>query len=244
MHSTTPPTSTVALRSTGLSKRYGDTTALVDVSIDLAGGTSTAVMGPSGSGKSTLLHCLVGFVRPDSGEVHLEGHRIDRLGERSASRLRRERFGFVFQSDQLLAELPAVENVALPLMLGGMPRQRAVQEASAWFDPLGLVGLQDRRPGQLSGGQVQRVAIARAMVVRPSVVFADEPTAALDRATGRATMAVLTDACRDAGSALLVVTHDPEVAQACDRAVTMRDGRILSIEHRPGAAASTVAVTR
>ncbi len=244
MHSTTLPTSTAALHATGLSKRYGETTALAEVSIDLVGGTSTAVMGPSGSGKSTLLHCLVGFVRPDRGEVHLEGHRIDRLGERAASRLRRERFGFVFQSDQLLAELPAVENVALPLMLGGMHRRRAVQEASAWFDPLGLGGLQDRRPGQLSGGQVQRVAIARAMVVRPSVVFADEPTAALDRATGRATMAVLTDACRDAGSALLVVTHDPEVARACDRAVMMRDGRILSIEQRPGPASSSVAVTR
>jgi putative ABC transport system ATP-binding protein len=244
MHSSTLPTSPAALTATGLSKRYGATTALASVSLDLAGGTSTAVMGPSGSGKSTLLHCLVGFVRPDQGEVYLEGHRIDRLGERAASRLRRERFGFVFQSDQLLAELPAVENVALPLMLGGMPRQRAVQEASAWFDPLGLAGLQDRRPGQLSGGQVQRVAIARAMVVRPSVVFADEPTAALDRATGRATMAVLTDTCRDAGSALLVVTHDPEVAQSCDRAVTMRDGRILSIEQRPAPATSSVEVTR
>ena len=218
------------LAAAGLVKRYGDTTALGGVSLELHAGTSTAVMGPSGSGKSTLLHCIAGFTRPDQGEVSLEGHPISRLGERASSRLRRERFGFVFQSDQLLPELPAIENVALPLMLGGMSRRRATAAAATWFAPLGLAGMEQRRPGQLSGGQLQRVAIARALVVQPTVVFADEPTAALDRSTGAATMSVLTDACRDAGAALLVVTHDPEVAASADRIVHMRDGRVLHTE--------------
>lgn len=227
-------TTTGVLVATGLTKRYRDATALAGVSLALDGATSTAVMGPSGSGKSTLLHCLAGFTRPDAGEVALDGVVISRLGQRTATKLRRERFGFVFQSDQLLPELPAVENVALPLMLCGRSRRAAVATASEWFEPLGLGGLQHRRPGQLSGGQVQRVSIARALAVNPTVVFADEPTAALDRATGRHTMDVLTDACRRVGAALLVVTHDPEVALACDRTIGMRDGRVLEVTTNGG----------
>lgn len=217
------------LVASGLTKRYRQVVALADVAITLHGGSSTAVVGPSGSGKSTLLHCLAGFTRPDAGQVTLDGMAISQLGQRTATRLRRERFGFVFQSDQLLGELPAVENVALPLMLGGMSRRAAIARASEWFAPLELNGLESRRPGQLSGGQVQRVSIARALVVAPSVVFADEPTAALDRSTSATTMQVLTDSCRHVGAALLVVTHDPDVAAACDRTVTMRDGRIHEV---------------
>ena len=123
----------------------------------------------------------------------LDGLLMSRLGQRTATKLRRERFGFVFQSDQLLGELPAVENVALPLMLGGMSRRSATARAAEWFAPLGLAGLETRRPGQMSGGQVQRVSIARALVVGPSVVFADEPTAALDRATSTTTMQPITE---------------------------------------------------
>ncbi len=231
------PHTTPVLVARGMTKRYRDVVALADVSITLDRGTSTAVVGPSGSGKSTLLHCLAGFTRPDDGEVNLDGMRISHLGPRTATKLRRERFGFVFQSDQLLAELPAVENVALPLMLSGMSRRAATARADEWFAPLSLDGLQLRRPGQLSGGQVQRVSIARALAVSPSVVFADEPTAALDRSTGRATIEVLTSSCRAAGAALLVVTHDPEVAAACERTVRMRDGRVLEVTHtaRPSA---------
>lgn len=235
---TDAPGTSPVLAATGLIKRYGTTVALGGVSLSLHARTSTAVMGPSGSGKSTLLHCIAGFTRPDEGEVSLDGHPISRLGERASSRLRRERFGFVFQSDQLLPELPAVENVALPLMLGGTSRRRATTLAARWFAPLGLEGMESRRPGQLSGGQLQRVAIARALVVSPSVVFADEPTAALDQATGQSTMRVLTDACRDAGAALLVVTHDPEVAAVSDRVVHMRDGRVLDVEF-PGRSSRT-----
>lgn len=183
--SSSPPPGPV-LSGRGLTERYGSVAALDAVSLDLFAGESVAVMGPSGSGKSTLLLALAGLLAVDDGDVVLEGRRIDAAAEPAASKLRRERFGFVFQDDQLVPELRAAENVALPLMLGGMPRRRATQCAGAWFEPLGIGGLENRFPSQLSGGQLQRVAIARALVVEPAVVFADEPTAALDRATGRA----------------------------------------------------------
>src|SRR5690606_21913292 len=140
-----------------LTKRFGQTTALAGVDITVQAGEAVAIMGPSGSGKSTLLHCLAGIMKPDSGEVHLLGQRIDTLGERKRSALRRTRFGFVFQFGQLLPELPADENVALPLMLGGVSRAQAVSQAREWFPPLGLQGMEVRRPGELSGGQAQRV---------------------------------------------------------------------------------------
>lgn len=215
-----------ALVGRGLWRRFGEVTALAGVDLVVERGEAVAAMGPSGSGKSTLLHCLAGVERPDDGEVWLGGRRIDRLSERERSRLRAAELGFVFQSDQLLPELPAVENVALPLMLTGTARRRAVAEARRWFGPLGIEGLEGRRPGELSGGQTQRVAIARALVGRPRAVFADEPTAALDRATGAEVVALLVRACRSSGAALLVVTHDPEVAAACDRTVTLRDGAV------------------
>ncbi len=185
-------------------------------------------MGPSGSGKSTLLHCLAGIMKPDSGEVHLLGGRIDDMRERDRSALRRTRFGFVFQFGQLLPELPADENVALPLMLGDVPRQQAVRQARDWFGPLGLHGMEGRRPGELSGGQAQRVAIARALVSKPAVVFADEPTGALDQSTGHETMRLLVEATKHNGACLIVVTHDPNVAGWCDRTVEVRDGHLLA----------------
>ncbi|MEU0031149.1 ABC transporter ATP-binding protein [Streptomyces sp. NPDC006335] len=214
------------LTGTGLFKSYGTARALAGVDVDVTAGQSLAVMGPSGSGKSTLLHCLAGIEQPDSGEVLLDGRRIDRLGEPARSELRRTAFGFVFQSGQLLPELPADENVALPLMLGGMARRTAVEEARQWFGPLGLQGLEGRRPGQLSGGQAQRVAIARALAGRPKVIFADEPTGALDQATGMEVIHLLTDVSRRQGAALVLVTHDANVARWCDRTVHVRDGRL------------------
>ncbi|MEU0387347.1 ABC transporter ATP-binding protein [Streptomyces chartreusis] len=219
-------TTSAVLTGTGLFKSYGTTRALAGVDIDVEAGESLAVMGPSGSGKSTLLHCLAGIERPDSGEVLLETRRIDQLREPARSELRRTAFGFVFQSGQLLPELPADENVALPLMLGGTPRRAAVEQARQWFGPLGLQGLEGRRPGQLSGGQAQRVAIARALVGRPKVIFADEPTGALDQATGMEVIHLLTDVSRRQGAALVVVTHDANVARWCDRTVRVRDGRL------------------
>ncbi|MEU6252734.1 ABC transporter ATP-binding protein [Streptomyces sp. NPDC047043] len=210
----------------GLTKTYGSTTALAGVDVEVGERDSLAIMGPSGSGKSTLLHTLAGIIRPDGGQVLLRGERIDKLGENRLSALRRKRFGFVFQFGQLLPELPAEENVALPLMLEGMPRKRAVARARRWFAPLGLDGLELRRPGQLSGGQAQRVAIARALVIEPDVVFADEPTGALDQTTSTEVVRLLTSVTRGQGAALVVVTHDADVAAHCDRILQVRDGRI------------------
>ncbi|MFI1051758.1 ABC transporter ATP-binding protein [Streptomyces griseoruber] len=216
------------LAGVGLTKKYGSTTALAGVDVEVGTRDSLAIMGPSGSGKSTLLHTLAGIIRPDGGQVLLRGERIDDLGENRLSALRRKRFGFVFQSGQLLPELPAEENVALPLMLEGLPRAQAVERARRWFAPLGLDGLERRRPGQLSGGQAQRVAIARALAVAPGVVFADEPTGALDQATGTEVVRLLTSVTREQGAALVMVTHDAEVAAHCDRILQVRDGRITN----------------
>ncbi|MEU5881293.1 ABC transporter ATP-binding protein [Spirillospora sp. NPDC047279] len=217
----------IVLSGHGLVKRFGPTVALAGVDLAVARAEAVAIMGPSGSGKSTLLHCLAGIMKPDGGEVRLLGQRVDALGERRRSELRRTRFGFVFQFGQLLPELPADENVALPLMLGGVARGEAVRAARGWFGPLGLAGMEGRRPGELSGGQAQRVAIARALVTRPAVVFADEPTGSLDQNTGHETMRLLVDATRHNDASLVVVTHDPNVARWCDRTVEVRDGRLL-----------------
>ncbi|GGN00779.1 ABC transporter ATP-binding protein [Streptomyces fuscichromogenes] len=210
----------------GLVKKYGSTTALGGVDVEVGERDSLAIMGPSGSGKSTLLHTLAGIIRPDDGQVLLRGERIDSLGENRLSALRRKRFGFVFQCGQLLPELPAEENVALPLMLEGVPRAEAVARGRRWFAPLGLEGLERRRPGQLSGGQAQRVAIARALAVEPDVVFADEPTGALDQRTSTEVVQLLTFATRETGAALVMVTHDADVAAHCGRVLQVRDGRI------------------
>jgi putative ABC transport system ATP-binding protein len=218
------------LSGSRLTKRFGATTVLSDVDVSVSPGETLAVTGPSGSGKSTLLHCLAGILRPDEGVVRLGAERVDTLSEGARTALRRDRMGFVFQFGQLLPELPAVENVALPLMLGGVARGEAVRRASAWFSSLGLAGLELRRPGQLSGGQEQRVAIARALVAEPAVVFADEPTGALDSATGRQVVELLCGLAVRTGTALVVVTHDPDVAAACHRTVALRDGRVVRAE--------------
>ena len=231
MHPTAPfpgSPSAPVLAGRRLVRRFGGTVALSGVDVDLHRGEAVAAMGPSGSGKSTLLHCLAGIEAPDEGAVWLGDQRVDRLGERERTALRRRRFGFVFQSGHLLPELPAEENVALPLLLEGHGRRRAVAEARRWFGPLGLDGLERRRPGELSGGQAQRVSIARALVATPVAVFADEPTAALDRATGREVIGLLVSSIRASGAALLIVTHDPEVAAACDRTVVLRDGALAA----------------
>jgi len=227
MHTTQPTSQATRLSARGLVKRFGTTTALAGVDLDLAAGASLAVMGPSGSGKSTLLHCLAGILVPDSGTVHLDGVEVSALDERERSLLRRRRLGFVFQFGQLLPELPAVENVALPSMLLGVRRPQALDVARQWLAALGLAGMEERRPGELSGGQAQRVAIARALVTGPAVVFADEPTGALDQATGTEVMRLLTETTRAAGASLVVVTHDASVAAWCERTVEVRDGRVV-----------------
>jgi putative ABC transport system ATP-binding protein len=207
-----------------LYKSFGLTKALRGTSISLHDGEIVAVMGPSGSGKSTLLHCLAGILTPDSGEVQLAGRRIDELPDRERAHLRRTVFGFVFQFGQLVPELPAVENVALPLLLAGQRRKQALAAAAPWLARLGLDGFGERLPGELSGGQSQRVALARALVVNPTVVFADEPTGSLDSVAADEVMELLVDASREQGTSVLVVTHEPRVAAYADRTVMVRDG--------------------
>ena len=209
-------------------KTYGSTRALDGVSLDIAAGTSTAIMGASGSGKTTLLHVLAGILLPDSGSVSFEGAEVASMGDRERSRLRRERFGFVFQQGMLLPELTAVENVALALMLNGAPRREALAPAAQWLAALGLAGLEDRRIGELSGGQAQRVAIARAQVTGAGIVFADEPTGALDSVTSREVIDALLHSTVAQGRTLVMVTHDPTVAARCQRVVSVRDGRIIA----------------
>jgi putative ABC transport system ATP-binding protein len=216
------------LSARGVSKNFGEVHALREVSIDIPAGQSVSVMGPSGSGKSTLLHCLAGILMPDAGDVSLGDEPVSLSSDAARSRLRLERMGFVFQDGQLLPELPALENVALPLLLLGRPRAEAFGRAADWLDRLGLGGLERRRPGQLSGGQAHRVAIARAMVGSPAVVLADEPTGALDQATGAEVMRVLTATAKSAGASLVVVTHDLTVARWCERHVEIVDGRVLT----------------
>ena len=207
---------------------FGQTPALRGASVFVAKGEIVAVMGPSGSGKSTLLHCLAGILVPDSGEVHVDGRRVDSLGEPARSELRRDHFGFVFQFGQLVPELTAEENVALPLLLGGMRRKAAVAEARTWFGRLDLAGLEHRRSGELSGGQAQRIALARGLVSRPAVLFADEPTGSLDSLTGEHVMGLLVESARREGTTVVLVTHDARVAAYAEREVIVRDGKALS----------------
>ncbi|MGH9056003.1 MAG: ABC transporter ATP-binding protein [Acidimicrobiales bacterium] len=214
-------------------RSFGETPALRGASLTVAAGEVIAVMGPSGSGKSTLLHCLAGLLVPDTGEVHFAGGRIDNLGEAERSALRRERFGFVFQFGQLVPELTAEENVALPLLLSGLRRAEALARARTWFDHLDLEGLERRRSGELSGGQAQRVALARGLVGEPEVLFADEPTGSLDTLTGEHVMDLLVGAARDRGTTVVLVTHEARVAAYADREVVVRDGKATALVTQP-----------
>lgn len=244
-----PAPSNIILQARALTKTYGQppiqTLALDGVELAIRAGESLAIMGPSGSGKTTLLHLLSGVLAPTAGSVSWRGRDLQSLSDAERTRLRRSDFGFVFQSGQLLPELPADENAALPLMLGGVARPQAVAAARDQLRALGLAGLENRRPGEMSGGQAQRVAIARALVGNPGVIFADEPTGALDHATGWDVMRVLHSAAAATGAALVVVTHNPEVAHWCSRTVSMGDGRIVAIAtQQPVGAQQTAAVLR
>lgn len=218
------------LRATDLTHHYGSTVALDRLSLTILDGEAVAIMGASGSGKSTLLLVLAGVIRPDSGTVmlHTEQGAVDvaAMADRERSALRLTEFGFVFQDGMLIPELTAAENVSLPLLLNGAGRADAERTAESLLAELGLGGLGDRRIGQLSGGQAQRVAIARARATNARVIFADEPTGALDSRTASDVLGVLLAATSGQGRSLVVVTHDEDVAARCDRVVRLRDGRI------------------
>ncbi|WP_199435079.1 ABC transporter ATP-binding protein [Qaidamihabitans albus] len=232
-----PGLSAPAVELRGVSRDYGSgqarVRALDDVSIAFAAGTWTAVMGPSGSGKSTLLHCAAGLERASAGQVLLSGEDITAAGEQELTELRRGRMGFVFQSFNLIGSLTAEQNVTLPLRLA---RRRV--SGSQVREVLASVGLEDRRrhrPRELSGGQQQRVAIARAMVTRPAVLFADEPTGALDSASARQVLRLLRGMVAEAGQTIVMVTHDPAVAASADSVVFLSDGRIADRATAPSA---------
>jgi putative ABC transport system ATP-binding protein len=223
------PTTAAVIEAHNLVKSFGSTPALRGASLTVRAGEIVAVMGPSGSGKSTLLHCLAGILVPDQGEVHFARQRLDALSDEKRSALRRDTFGFVFQSGQLVPELTAEENVALPLLLSGTRRTPAMTTARTWFPVLGLDGLERRRSGELSGGQAQRVALARGLVASPQVLFADEPTGSLDSVSGELVMDLLTAAARQHHTTVILVTHDARVAAYADREVIVRDGTVTTL---------------
>ena len=213
------------LSASDLHKRYGSTPALDGAEFGIDRGEVVAVMGPSGSGKSTLLHCIAGIVAPDSGTVMYDGRELSAMSDVERSALRRTDFGFVFQFGQLVPELSCRENVALPLRLDGTPRKAAERRADELLESLEVAGVAKQRPGTVSGGEGQRVAVARALVSEPRVLFADEPTGALDTLNGERVMELLTAAARERNTAVVLVTHEPRVAAYSDREIVVRDGR-------------------
>ncbi|AIV38893.1 ABC transporter ATP-binding protein [Streptomyces sp. CCM_MD2014] len=218
------------LTARDLVKAHGRTEALRGASLGLRAGEILAVTGASGSGKSTLLHCLAGIVRPDAGSVTYGGLRLEELPEKRLSELRRTDFGVVFQFGQLIPELTAVDNVALPLLLAGTTRAEARARAGEWLERFGVRGQEELRPGEMSGGQAQRAALARALVTGPKAVFADEPTGALDSLATEQVMTALAHTARESGTAVLLVTHDAQVAAYADREVRLRDGAVSPLE--------------
>lgn len=237
----TPPRSdtTDAVLLTDVHKTYGrhdhQVRALDGVTTRFARGSFTAIMGPSGSGKSTLLQCAAGLDQPTSGSVLLDGYELSEMDETELTMLRRDRIGFVFQAFNLLPVLTVRQNVTLPLRLAGRrPARGRVQEV---LDRVGLGERSRHRPAELSGGQQQRVAIARALVTDPAVIFADEPTGALDTRTARSVLALLRESAREAGQTIVMVTHDPVAASYADRVVFLADGRIVGELRAPSAEA-------
>ncbi|MEV0231995.1 ABC transporter ATP-binding protein [Nonomuraea sp. NPDC050786] len=223
-----------AVDLSSVTKHYAHgVTALDDVSIGFGAGTFTAVMGPSGSGKSTLLQCAAGLDRPDTGRVIVDGRDLATLGDRKLTLLRRDRIGFVFQSFNLLPSLTAAQNVALPLRLAG--RRPDAQQVRQSLAAVGLAERANHRPAEMSGGQQQRVAIARALVTRPAVLFADEPTGALDANTSRDVLRLMRDLVDRQAQTIIMVTHDPVAASYADRVVFLADGRVYGEMHDPSA---------
>lgn len=216
------------LEARGVGKTFGQTRALTGVSLEIAEGEIVAITGPSGAGKSTLLHCLAGIDRPQSGEVVFDGRRIDTLPETELTKLRRESFGVIFQFGELVPELTAAENVALPMLFNRHGRQEAMTAAAQWLARLEVSDCVGQRTGELSGGQRQRVAVARALVTGPRVVFADEPTGALDTLGGEQVMRALLGAARSSRTIVVLVTHDNRVAAYADREIALRDGAVLA----------------
>lgn len=238
----------VILETQSLTKVYrmGEVSvvALAGVDVEVRRGEFLAIMGPSGSGKSTLLHLLGGLDKPTSGEVLLDGQALSTLSDEQITLLRRRRIGFIFQFYNLIPTLTARENIALPLLIDGVPLQRHEEHVARL---LRLVGLEDRahhRPDQLSGGQQQRVAIARAFVNQPHIVLADEPTGNLDSHAGSAVLELLCQAQEEIGATIIMVTHDPRAASYAERLIFLQDGRIVDELHANGRRIPVKRITR
>ena len=233
-----PPITAPACGAQNLTKVFGEgglrpVVAVNNVTLAIEAGSFTAIMGPSGSGKSTLMHCMAGLDRATSGSAWVGQEDLSRLSERQVTKIRRDKIGFVFQSFNLLPTLTAEQNILLPLELAGRKPNREVFREIV--DSLGLTERLTHRPSQLSGGQQQRVAIARALVTRPQVIFADEPTGALDSRTGTALLQYLQRCSREQGQTIIMVTHDPKAAGYADRALVLSDGSIVDDVARPSA---------
>ncbi len=229
------------VRLSDVTKRYDSdgTPAVDDVSLEIAAGEAVAVMGPSGSGKSTLLNLVAGLDRPTSGTVTVAGDRIDTLSETGVARFRRRQIGMIFQFFNLLDDLTVADNVLLPAQLAGVPRTKAAARMYELLEALRIERHRDAYPGRLSGGERQRVAIARALMNRPALLLADEPTGALDTATGEDIRELLIDLSRS-GQSLLLVTHNPELAARCaSRTIRLADGRLA--DGRPASATAAEA---
>lgn len=231
MSTTSSPVPLLSVR--GAHKDFGATRALRGIDLDVFPGEVLAVTGPSGSGKSTLLHCMAGVLAPDRGTVTYTRPAapgapvvLSALDEATRSGLRLREFGFVFQYGQLLPELSAVDNVTIPLLLAGTRRRAALEAATELLGCLGLGGQEDKLPGELSGGQAQRVAVARAMVGEPAVLFADEPTGSLDSLASEAVLDLMLELVKEAGTTVVMITHDARTAAYADREVIVRDGTI------------------
>ena len=247
--SATNPAPDFILQAHQLRKAFGETEAMRGISLDIQRGEVVAIMGPSGSGKSTLLHCLAGIIRPDHGTVtyfeqpadhsaqsdarstHQSSTpatplRIDQLSDAERTKLRRHQFGFVFQFSQLVPELTALDNVAIPLLLSGHSRAVAYDQAEHWLDRMGVHAKRHQLATKLSGGQIQRIAVARALAIEPQILFADEPTGSLDSLNSEKVMELFLHAARANGTTVIIVTHEPTIAAYADREIIVRDGQI------------------
>lgn len=219
--------SDIIIRTEDIKKSYGETHAMRGISLTIKRGEVLAIMGPSGSGKSTLLHTMAGIIRPDGGKIYFNGSRIDNLNDRQRTMLRRNKFGFVFQFSQLVPELTAIDNVAVPLLLNGINRKIAYHKAEQWLNKVGITDTKlNHLANQLSGGQIQRVAIARAMIINPEVLFADEPTGSLDSLNSELVMKMFIKTAKDNGTTVVMVTHEPTIAAYADREIIVRDGKV------------------
>lgn len=226
-----------ALKAAGVCRAYGSREVLKDFSLELESGDFIALMGPSGSGKSTFLHLAAGLLACDAGEIEIGGGKISAMNDTAAAKFRRVHVGVVFQAFNLLEEKTVAENILMPVALESRRKAKepgVLERMSALIGRLGLDGMERRKPGQLSGGEQQRVAIARALVAEPEVVLADEPTGNLDAKSAKEICELMKEINRTEKSAILVVTHDPQVAAAAKRVAFLREGRIAAVHETQG----------